>query len=239
MDNYEVLKTSPVMWISAGASVLTVLSLSIIFYRRTVKDANRLGVKDEEIKIATRAAIATSVGPVLVMLASMLALMVNVGAPISWARVNYIGSVSFELQCAHFAAEGMGIDLNQAAQVPEYLATYVIVSCVASLGWVIFSLLFSDKMDILNIKIAGGNEKLIPILGGGALIGVFASMNMDMLIPFGYSAFAVIAGGLSKFLIDEYNERADKQWIREWSMTISMVIGMVVATILDTLGVLG
>lgn len=80
----------------------------------------------------------------------MLSLMLYVGAPLAWLRVDFIGSVSYELQGANFAAEGMGIELGTAAMDASYLSTASIVMTAGCIGWVVFAALFSDKMEKVN-----------------------------------------------------------------------------------------
>ena len=144
------------------------------------------------------------------MLTAMLSLMLYVGAPLAWLRVDFIGSVSYELQGANFAADGMGIELGTAAMDASYLSTASLVMTMGCLGWVIFAALFSDKMEKVNAVMSGGNEKLVPILGTGALIGVYASLTMDRLYPFKNQGFAVLAAAALMFLIQSYNKKANK-----------------------------
>lgn len=84
------------------------------------------------------------------MLTAMLSLMLYVGAPLAWLRVDFIGSVSYELQGANFTADGMGIELGSSAMNADFLATAAIVMSAGCIGWVIFAALFSDKMDKVN-----------------------------------------------------------------------------------------
>ena len=99
------------------------------------------------------------------------------------------------------------------------------------IGWVIFAALFSDKMEKVNATMSGGNELLVPILGTGALIGVYASLTMDRLYPFKNQAFAVLSSAALMFLLQKYNKKANKQWLKEWGLTICMIFGMICATV--------
>lgn len=94
-----------------------------------------------------------------------------------------------------------------------------------------FAALFSDKMEKVNAVMSGGNELLVPILGTGALIGVYASLTMDRLYPFKNLGFAVLSSAALMFLIQSYNKKANKQWLKEWGLTICMVFGMICATV--------
>lgn len=234
---YNQMANGILMWIACAPGVLIVLYQSWLFFRRSKKDAQRMGISDVRVKRAVRSAAVTSIGPCFVMLTAMLSLILYVGAPLAWLRVDFIGSVSYELQGASFAADGMGIELGSPEMDANYLATAAIVMSAGCIGWVVFAALFSDKMDKVNSVMAGGNAALVPVLGTGALIGVYSSMTIDKLYPFKNQGFAVIGAAAAMFVLQSYNKRANKQWIKEWSLTICMVFGMVAAVITEQIGI--
>lgn len=235
---YNSMANSIVMWLACAPGVLIVFFQSYLFFRRSKKDAERIGLTEKQVKAAIRSASVTSVGPCFVMLTAMLSLMLYVGAPLAWLRVDFIGSVSYELQGANFTADGMGIELGSAAMDANFLASAGIVMALGCVGWVIFAALFSDKMDKVNAFMSGGNAALVPILGTGALIGVYASMTIDKLYPLKNQAFAVAASATVMFLLQTYNKKAKKQWIKEWGLTVCMVVGMLVATATESMNLL-
>ena len=121
-QEYSSMANSIIMWLACAPGVLIVLFQAYLFFRRSKKDALRVGLTEKQVKAAIRSATVTSVGPCFVMLTAMLSLMLYVGAPLAWLRVDFIGSVSYELQGANFAAEGMGIELGTAAMDASYLS---------------------------------------------------------------------------------------------------------------------
>lgn len=90
---YNSMANSLVMWLACAPGVLIVLYQSWLFFRRSIKDAPRVGLTDKQVKAAIRSATVTSVGPCFVMLTAMLSLMLYVGAPLAWLRVDFIGSI--------------------------------------------------------------------------------------------------------------------------------------------------
>lgn len=232
-EEYRQLANGIVMWLACAPGVLIVLYQAYLFFRRSIKDSERIGISKTQVKAAIRSAAVTSIGPCFVMLTAMLALMLYVGGPLAWLRVDFIGSVSYELQGATYAAQGMGIELGSAQMDGNYLSTACLVMGAGCVAWVIFAAVFSDKMEVVQNKLAGGNEKLVPIIGTGALIGVYSSMVMDRLIPYTNQGYAVIASGFVMFLIQTYNKKANKQWLKEWGLTICMLIGAATATVID------
>jgi hypothetical protein len=223
------------MWIACAPGILIVFYQSWLFFRKSKADALKIGLTKQQVNAAIRSAVVTSVGPCFVMLTAMLSLMLYVGAPLAWLRVDFIGSVTYELQAATIAAESMGKELGSSELTVDYLATAATVMTAGCVGWVVFGAVFSDKMEKVNSFMAGGNAALVPILGTGALIGVYSSMTLDRLYPFKNQAIAVIAGGIVMFFMQTYNNKAKKQWLKEWGLTICMVSGMFIATLTESL----
>ena len=232
---YKEMANSLIMWIACAPGVLIVLYQAWIILKKSKKEAANIGLTKNQVDAAVRSALVTSVGPCFVMLTAMLSLMVYVGAPLAWLRVDFIGSVSFELQGAQFAAEGMGIELGSALMDSSFLASASIVMGLGCIGWVIFSALFSDKMEVVNKKLAGGNAELVPIIGTGALIGVYTSLTVDRLYPVKNQAWAVVSSAICMGIIMIYQKKHKKQWLKEWGLTICMIVGMAVATFMDYL----
>ncbi len=240
MEAYNNMANGLVMWLACTPGVLIVLYQAWIFFKRSKKDAIRIGLTEKQVSSAIRSAMVTSIGPCFVMLTTILSLMMYVGAPLAWLRVDFIGSVSYELQGANFTAEGMGMDLiaayEQGTLSPDYLMSAAIVMSAGCVGWVVFAALFSDKMEKVSTVLAGGNAALVPTLGTGALIGVYSSMTLDQLTPFKTKGYAVIVAALAMFIIQSYNKKANKQWLKEWGLTICMVVGMLASTVIGAMG---
>jgi hypothetical protein len=164
---------------------------------------------------------------------AMLSLILYVGAPFAWLRVDFIGSIVYELSGAYFAADSMGLQLGGSTPLTiDYLGAATIVMTTGFAPLIVLTALYADKMDKLNAVLAGGKAALVPIIGMGILIGVFMSVTCDLVYPVKFEQLAaVIGGGISMFIIQSYNNKANKQWIKEWKLTICMLIGMIAATI--------
>ena len=85
---------------------------------------------------------------------------------------------------------------------------------------------------------SGGNAALVPVLGTGALIGVYSSMTLDKIYPMKNQVVAVFSSALVMAFITKYNKKANKQWLKEWGLTICMVFGMICATVTEGMGFL-
>ena len=230
---YKALSNSMIMWIACLPGVAIVIYQAYLIFKKSKNDALRIGLSKDQVSASIRSAAITSIGPCLVMITAMLALMMYDGAPFAWLRTNFIGSITYELQGAQFAADGIGIELGGSQMDANFLATACIVEAGGCVGWVIFSALFSDRMEVVQEKLAGGNMAAVPIIGTGALIGVYCSLTVDRLIPFKTQAFGVFAGAVAITLLTLWDRKHPRQWVKEWGLTICMIIGMAVCTIID------
>lgn len=231
---YTSMANSFVMWLACAPGVAWVLFQAFKFYKRSRADSLRMGITEKQVKSAIRSASIASVGPCFVMLTAMLSLMINVGAPLAWLRVDFIGSISYELMGANFAADAMGIQLGGAGMNADFLAAAAIVMTTGCVAWVLFAALLSDKMEKVNSVMSGGKEVLVPAMGAGAVIGCYASLTLDRIYPVGHQIWAVFVSGGLMAAITIYNKKANIQWLKEWGLSICMIVGMIVSTIVST-----
>ncbi len=145
--NYLELANSPLMWLGAAIAVGIVVFQSVLFLRKSVKAADEMGITKEQVNIAIKSSAISSIGPSIVILVTMISLIVSMGAPVSWMRLSFIGSVNYEAMAAGFGAQAMGTTFEVA---PIAFACGVWVMICGSLGWLIFTLIFTDKMDKVN-----------------------------------------------------------------------------------------
>jgi hypothetical protein len=229
-EEYNSMANSIFMWIACVPGIFIVLYQALKFFLKSKKSAASVGLSIKQINSAIRSAAITSIGPCFVMLTTMLTLMLYVGAPLAWLRVDFIGSAIYELQAADLTSGALGVELGSAAMDSSFLATSALVMGLGCIPWVLFAAIFSDKMEKVNKVMAGGNAKAIPIIGTGGLIGIFCSLTADKVYPVKTQIVAVIVAALVMLVIQKYNDKHDKQWVKEWSLTICMLCGMVAAT---------
>lgn len=230
MEYLEIANGFP-MWIAAGSAVVLVLVEAVIFVRKSIKDGKRMGLKNEQIKTAIKSSAFSSIGPSLVILAGMISLLVTIGAPISWMRLSFIGSVMFELMAAGFGTEAVGVKLGSADMTGIAYANAVWTMVLGGAGWILFSALFTDKLENLRDKVAGGSQKLIPIISSAAMLGAFAYMASDNILSFDRSTIALITGAVVMLVVMHLADKKDIGWLKEWGLAISMFSGMLSAVI--------
>ena len=216
-EAYMKIANSPVMWIACGIPLIWVIIQAIVYYQKSKKAALAMGITPIQISHATKSASIASIGPCF--------------APLAWLRVDFIGSVSYELTGAQMTADAMGIEMGGPQMDANFLCAAAIVMTTGCIAWIIFTLLFADKMEKVNMVMAGGNKALIPALGAGAIIGCYSSLTVDRVFPIGPNIWAIIVSGGLMMAMTFYNKKAKKQWIKDWGTSLCMVSGMISATI--------
>ena len=110
--NYLDLANSPLMWLGAAVAVGIVVFQSVLFFRKSLVAAKEAGISQEQINSAIKSSAISSIGPAVVILVTMISLIVSMGAPVSWMRLSFIGSVNYEAMAAGFGAQAMGTSLE-------------------------------------------------------------------------------------------------------------------------------
>lgn len=233
----EYLKTanSLIVWIGCIPAVLLVLFQAALFLKRSWETGPKMGIPVEKMKEAAKSSFIASIGPSIVVVSGMFSLLASVGGPLSWMRLAYIGSVMYELPTAERAAMFCGSTLGTENMTQEAFATAAYLMTICCLGWIIISALFTDKMEALRDKIAGGSMDAVQALTAGGGIGGFAYMVAMRCIPFNpmsSNLWACVAAGIFTFWLNGYMKKnPTAKWAQQFGMTISMFFGMAVGAI--------
>ncbi|MGE5483858.1 MAG: DUF5058 family protein [Ignavibacteriales bacterium] len=220
------------MWLTCGICVALVLVQSLIFVRKSLADGAKLGISNEQVSKAMRSAAISSIGPSMAIVVGIIPLLVSMGGPVSWMRLSVIGSVAYELMAAGFGASAMGVTLAGKDMNAVAFANGVWVMSLGSAGWLLFTAFFTHRMESFRSVLAGGRKALIPIVSASAMLGAFAYLDADRLMPFGKGSWACIVGFVVMAVLISYARKNNVKFLKEWSLTISMVAGMLVAAMI-------
>ncbi len=229
---YDAVANGLIMWLACTPGILWVCFQAVLFLRKSVKDGMKMGLTQTQIKRGIRGASIASVGPCVVILSSMLSLMVIVGGPLAWLRIDVIGGVGYEIMGATFAANAMGITPGTEEMTVDYLCVASVVMTTGCLGWIIFAALFSDKMEKVNNFMAGGNKALIPIISAGCVLGCYSNLVVEQVAPLGDETVATLASAVSMIGLLLLSKTLKKRWIKDWVLSIAMLLGMMLVIIL-------
>lgn len=226
---YLKLANSLPMWISVIPAVALVVVQAWIFMRRAMKDGRSLGLTDDHYKKAISSSFFASLGPSVVIVIGMIALVASVGGPVAWMRLAYIGSVMYELPAADRAATAAGSTLGTPDMTMEAFANAVWVMTIGCLGWILVSIFFTDKMDTLREKVSKGNEKVLGVIAVAGGMGAFGYQTFTRAIPaFTTQTWASIAAFIFIIVVNKIGEKTNSSFIKQFGMTGAMIFGMLV-----------
>lgn len=229
--NYLEYANSPWMWLAAATAVAVVVFQSVLFIRKSLRAAREISLSTEQVNKAVKSSVISSIGPSVVILVTMISLLVTMGAPVAWMRLSFIGSVNYEAMAAGFGAQAMNKTLQTMDTMAFACGVWTMVC--GSLGWLIFTFFFCDKMDKVNHLMSKGNAKMVPIISAGAMLGAFANLasgnffTAEGALTFTNApAIATIAGCLIMAVLVKVSRAKNIGWLKEWAFAIAMFSGM-------------
>lgn len=229
MDYLSIANSFP-MWLCVIPPILLVVFQAALFAKKAYRAGLEIGMTKEQLGSAIRSSALASIGPSLVILSGMLALIIIAGGPIGWMRLAYIGNVMFEALAFNFGVTASGVTAESITA--QAFTNGVWVMILGSLGWIIFSILFTDKMDKVQNKISGGNPRTMQIIAAAAMIGGMGSTACSYVVQLNKNTIATIGGAVIMILICALNTKKNIKWLREWALTFGLLGGMLIAAIL-------
>ncbi len=117
-------KSSPALYLIAGAVVLFVLAQSLFFLIKSWKHGKELGIDPKKLKNAVTSSALFTIPSALSVLATVIALAPALGLVIPWVRLSVIGNITYETVAASEAINAFGIKtgISEAITDPEVFA---------------------------------------------------------------------------------------------------------------------
>lgn len=225
--NIQEITNSPGLWLVCSVMVIVILTQSILYFRLGRTEAKRLEIPKEKVNQGIRAAIITAIGPTLSSAIVLLSLVVMIGGPMAWMRLNDVGAARTEMAI---------VSMIQSI-IPEGSSELTALTFAAwgqafnNVGWMIVALVATKRMGWAVGKM---NEKFSPVLVkaamSGAAVGLFAYLVPNNLIGKAspYWIAAVVSGG-SILVINKVFK--NQQRLQEFSLGIAMILGMIAASV--------
>lgn len=235
MMDYMKIANHPVMWLVCIPGILLVLFQAVMFVKKAVSVGKEMGLTDQQFKHAARSSAIGSIGPSLAIVVGMVALLSSMGGPVAWMRLAFIGSVTYELTSASNAAAAAGCTIGTSDMTLNAFACGVWVMVFCSLGWIITSTLFADKMEDLKVKIAGNNATKLAVIATAGGMGAFGYQSFNRTINtagIDSNGIAVIVGFAVMLILAVIGKKTNAKWIKSLGMTIAMFAGMAVAILI-------
>ena len=131
-------KSSPVLYLIAGAVILFVLGQSVFFLVKAWKRGKELGIDAKKLRDSVTSSALFTVPSALSVLATVIALAPALGLVVPWVRLSVLGNITYETVAATEAIKAAGVETGiiEAITDPE---VFTAVAWVMTLG-ICFSL---------------------------------------------------------------------------------------------------
>lgn len=131
-------KSSPALYLIAGAVILFVLAQSVFFLVKAWKRGKELGIDKKKLRDSVTSSALFTIPSALSVLATVIALAPALGLVIPWVRLSVLGNITYETVAATEAINAAGITtgITEPITDPEVFAA---VAWVMTLG-ICFSL---------------------------------------------------------------------------------------------------
>lgn len=233
-QEYLTIANSWIMWLAVSPVFLVSLYQAYLFSKKARKAGHLVDLSKEEANKAFRVGVTSAIGPALGVFVVMLGLMAAIGGPISWQRLAIIGAAPTELAAATQAATAMDVTLGGEGYNIIHFSNAAWVMALNGGAWLLFTGLFTDKLQVATDKVAQGNSKTLGLISAGAICGSFAYLFLNE-IKKGISSEnkSVIIAALSALVAMMILERLAKQFpkLTEYNLGIAMLIGMFAAVL--------
>lgn len=239
----EVLQVAnaKMLWIISFSIVFVVLVQAVLFARLSYRVAGELEYPKEKCTQAFKTGLLSAIGPSIAVFIVMVGMMSVVGTPITWLRLSIIGAAPTELTAATVGAKAAGVEFGSADYDLRALATSFWTMTINGTGWLLFTALFTHKLEDFRQKIGGGDPVWLGILSLAAALGAFGYMNMNLVVgvinnvanavPGAIGPIYAMVGGMAVMI--GISKLAEKMaWLREYALGIAMLAGMALAMVL-------
>lgn len=238
MKDYLEVANSPLLWLAAIPISIIVVIQTSIFYKRAMASAGLVDLSIKDANKALKVGAMSAIGPAMGVFVVMLGLMSVIGGPLAWMRLSIIGAAPTELAAAGMAAKGMGKELTS----PDYglleFANATWVMALNGSAWLLFTGLFSHKVEGMTNKISGGDPKKVGILMISAMCGAFAFLfGNELLKSLNPQTRTYAISGIGAAVTMLIFERIAKKYpkLSEYNLGIAMIVGMACAVIFNRL----
>lgn len=239
--NHETLgiANSGTMWLLSLAIISIVLIQTAIFFnmaKKRVKETKILS--DNQVNRALRIGAIGTVGPAVAVFAVAVALIVQVGGPLTLARVGIIGSATFEMIAAKIGSAGT---VGTENFTPQMLSAAAWLMTLGGSGWLIMVLFSAKHINKLQEKLSSTNPLTIQYMASFAPFAIFFSLAYSQVTkPLLKGAsqqtiaqiLALAAGAGVVLLINKVSKgKENLKWLKEWAMGFAVIAAMIVGSI--------
>lgn len=172
------LANSPILYVMIAIGLVAIVIFAFYSYRKARARCLELGISVERINSVVKSSISFAIVPSIAIMIGLLTLSATMGAAWPWWRLSVIGSLSYELMAAGYAADGMGVAMSEILSGdPSIFATAMFVMTIGVLSGPLMCAFVAKKYSTGIMKAKTANE------WGTIMSGVFFLAMLSVYIP--------------------------------------------------------
>ncbi len=219
-------KNSPIMFFLGGIVSLFVLSQSLFFLLKALKEGKRMGIDPLAMRKAAISSMIFSIAPSISILVGLLALSQALGLALPWLRLSVVGAVTYELPAATAAAAAFGIQGLSNISDPSIFTAIAWVMTIGIIPSLLIIPLFLKKINKGVSRLKQGDVVWGSIFMSALFIGLisaFLGMGVGggLLSILTLLSSAIIMVGLGILI-----KKRNLKWLETYAIPISMLGAM-------------
>ncbi len=235
MEQTLKIANSPVMWILALAIIGVVLAQVVIFYRIAKSYVNKTRILTPgEISTSFKVGAISTLGPAMAVFAVAVALISQVGGPITLSRVGVIGSAAYEFIAARIGSAGT---VGTPDFTGQMLSSASWVMTIGGSGWLLVTLFVTKRLDSIQESANKMNPLIVAYMASFTPFILFLTLSYKEVSK-GLSGgnagqlVAVITGAVIMWAVQHFSGKNKKlKWMKEWAMGFAVIGAMITGSI--------
>lgn len=222
--SFTEVANSSLLYICVSIGILYVLSLTIVYLRKTWKRAVEIGISKDELKSVVKASLSFSFVPSLGIVVGLFSLVAMLGIPWPWFRLSVIGSVTYEIMAADTALSSIGSALSTATGQDFTLIMFVM--SIGILGGLIGTIFFTKKIQMGTIKLKQKDPHWGVVAVSIFMTALLVVFIVPMILGFGVEILTALTSAGIALLISLIVKVTGAKWLNNFILAIALIGAM-------------
>jgi len=226
------------MYVLGAAMAVFVVAQSLFFLLKAWSRGRQIGVPVSTLRGTVTSSVLFTIAPSMAIAATVLALSNSLGLLLPWMRMNFIGSITYEVTAATAAANSMGLPgISAPVTDPAAFSAIAWIMTIGSIFPLILLPIFLKKIQAKIGKATSGKEKWTDLMSAAAFIGLIAAFVARALAGSGeadtagdgagvLSVLTLVTAIAVMLLLELLVVKKGWKWAEPFTMPVSMFAAM-------------
>lgn len=227
--SFNEVANSSILYICVSIGILYVLSITIIYLRKTWKRAVEIGISKDELKSVVKSSLSFSLVPSTAIVIGLFSLVAMLGIPWPWFRLSVIGSVTYEIMAADTALSSIGSNLTTASGQDFGLVMFVMSICI--LGGLIGTFFFTKKIQMGTMKLKQKDPYWGVVAISIFMTALLVVFMVPMILGFGVELLTALTSATIAIVLSLIIKFTKAKWLNNFILAIALIGAMASAVL--------